>query len=118
MKSLVFAFQGWKAFAREQRNLGIQVVMALLTIAAGFFFGITGMEWCAILLCIAMVLGLEMVNTAMENLVNLVTKEQHPLAGKVKDIAAGAVAFASLISVVVGVIVFWKYVVEIIERVN
>lgn len=92
--------------------------MALLTIAAGFFFGITGMEWCAILLCIAMVLGLEMVNTAMENLVNLVTKEQHPLAGKVKDIAAGAVAFASLISVVVGVIVFWKYVVEIIERVN
>lgn len=50
-----------------------------------------------------------MINTAIESLVDLVTQERKPLAGKVKDVAAGAVLFASVMAVVTGVIIFRKY---------
>jgi diacylglycerol kinase len=84
-------------------------VVALVTIGAGFYFGITSWEWCVILITIGLVIALEMVNTAIERLVDLVTRERKPQAGKIKDIAAGAVLVVSVIAVVVGVIVFRKY---------
>jgi diacylglycerol kinase (ATP) len=56
------------------------------------------------------VLGLELMNTALENLVDLVTRERLPLAGKIKDIAAGAVFIASFMAAVVGVLIFRKYI--------
>ena len=60
-------------------------------------------------LSIGLVLGLELINTAIEELVNLVMPTIHPQAGKVKDIAAGAVLAASVMAVVVGVLIFRKY---------
>ena len=62
-----------------------------------------------ILFAIALVIGLEIMNSAVEDLVDLVTQERKPLAGKVKDLAAGAVLFASVIAVIIGIIVFRKY---------
>jgi diacylglycerol kinase len=112
LKSFGYAIQGMFASFREQRNLKVQILVALITIGAGFFFGITPTEWCFILLTIGLVIGLEMVNTAIEGLVDLVTTERKPLAGKIKDIAAGAVLFASVIAIVVGVVVFRKYCFE------
>lgn len=94
---------------KEQRNLKVQAILAFITIGAGFYFNITATEWCFILLSIAAVVGLEMINTAIENLVDLVTQERKPLAGKVKDVAAGAVLFASFMALVTGVIIFRKY---------
>jgi diacylglycerol kinase len=59
---------------------------------------------------VALVLSLEIVNSSLENLVDLVMRERHPLAGKVKDLAAGAVVVAAGMAIVMGVIVFWPYV--------
>jgi diacylglycerol kinase len=56
------------------------------------------------------VTGLEMINSSIENLVDLVTREHKPLAGKVKDIAAGAVLMVSVISVIIGLIIFLPYI--------
>lgn len=64
-------------------------------------------------MCIGLVVGLEMINSAIEGLVDLVTRERLPLAGRIKDIAAGAVLFVAMISVVIGVIIFGKYVVQL-----
>jgi len=111
LKSFVYAIKGITAAVAGQRNLKVQVTVALLTIGAGFYFAIPAIEWCAILLTIAMVIGLELMNSAIENVVDLVTREQHPLAGKAKDIAAGAVLFVSVIAVIIGVIIFKKYLV-------
>ncbi len=61
------------------------------------------------MLAVGLVIGLEMMNSAVENLVDLVTLERKPLAGKVKDVAAGAVLFASVIATILGAIIFWKY---------
>jgi diacylglycerol kinase len=110
-KSFVYAFQGLRASVKEQRNLKVQILVALITISAGFYFGISSWEWCVILLTIGLVIGLEMINTSIELLVDLVTRERKPLAGKIKDIAAGAVLIVSVIAVIVGVIVFRKYLV-------
>ncbi len=109
LKSFIYALNGIGASFREQRNLKVQTIIAIITIGAGFYFNITATEWCFILLSIAAVIGLEMINTAIESLVDLVTQERKPLAGKVKDVAAGAVLFASVMAVVTGVIIFRKY---------
>ena len=108
-RSFLYAVQGIFVSIGDQRNLKVQILVALITVGAGFYFRITATEWCAILLTIALVIGLEMMNSAVENLVDLVTRKQDPLAGKVKDIAAGAVLFASIIAVIIGVLVFKKY---------
>ena len=108
-KSFGYAIHGLLASLKEQRNLKVQVAVALITVGAGFYFRITQIEWCLILLVIGLVIGLEMINTSVESLVDLVTLERKPLAGKIKDIAAGAVLVASVIAVIIGVIVFRKY---------
>ncbi|HEY5916181.1 MAG TPA: diacylglycerol kinase family protein [Chryseolinea sp.] len=109
LRSFIYAIHGlWSGIA-DQRNLKFQLGVAIVVIGAGFYLTITAIEWCIILLCIAMVIGLELVNTALENLVDLVTLERKPLAGKIKDIAAGAVLIVSILSVIIGVIIFRKY---------
>jgi diacylglycerol kinase len=111
-KSFVYAVNGIWSGVTDQLNLKVQIVVALIVIGAGFYYDITATEWCVILLCIGLVLGLEMMNSAVESLVDLVTLERKPLAGRIKDIAAGAVLLVSIVSVVIGVIVFRKYVVN------
>ena len=110
IKSFLYAFKGIRASLEEQRNLKVQSLVAIVTTGAGFYFGITSIEWCFVLIMIGTVIGLEMINTAIEDLVDLVTTEWKPLAGKIKDMAAGAVLVVSIIAVIVGVIIFRKYV--------
>ena len=110
LRSFTYAFNGIRASFADQFNLKVHFMVAALVIAAGFYFGINRNEWCTLVLSIALVIALEMMNSAMESLVDLVTTERKPLAGKVKDIAAGAVLFASLMSVIIGVIIFSKYI--------
>ena len=86
-------------------------VIAVLVIVLGFCYRITAGEWIAILLCVGLVFVLEIINTAIETLVDFVQPQYDPLAGKVKDIAAAAVLVAAIVAVVIGVIVFGKYVV-------
>lgn len=109
LRSFIYAIHGlWSGIA-DQRNLKFQLAVAVIVVGAGFYLSIAAIEWCIILLCIAMVIGLELVNTALENLVDLVTLERKPLAGKIKDIAAAAVLIVSIFSVIIGVIIFRKY---------
>jgi diacylglycerol kinase len=109
IKSFLFAIKGIVASFEEQRNLKVQIMVALVTIGASFYFAITPTEWCLVIFSIGLVISLEMFNTAIEDLVDLVTSEWKPLAGKVKDMAAGAVLIASIMAVIIGVIIFRKY---------
>lgn len=110
LKSFIYAIRGIWFGITDQLNLKVQIAIAVIVIGAGFYFRITPVEWCIILICIGLVIGLEMINSAIENLVDLVTLERKPLAGKIKDIAAGAVLIVSVTTVIVGVIIFRKYV--------
>ncbi len=101
-----FALEGWFHFFRTEANGRIQAVVAIMVVTAGFIFGISAQEWLWILLCIGLVIGLEMVNTAIETLANHLHPDQHPDIKIVKDVAAGAVLWAAVVSAIIGVIIF------------
>ncbi len=104
--SFVFAFHGlWLCLSKE-RNFLIQLLIALAAVIAGYMLKISNNDFLLIVLCIVIVLCLEMVNSAIEQLCNLVTTDFHPSVKKIKDISAGAVLLASIISVVIGCVVF------------
>jgi diacylglycerol kinase len=104
--SFQFAFNGLKDLFKNQPNARIHLFVALFVVIAGIFFHISRMEWVVVVFCITLVLSLEAVNTAIEYLTDLVSPEFHPLAGKVKDVAAAAVLWAAIGSIVIGVLIF------------
>jgi diacylglycerol kinase len=104
--SFGFALRGIVALLRTQANARIHFAATIAVVAAGFFFAITRMEWCAIASAIGLVWTAEGLNTAIECVVDLVSPDHHPLAGRAKDIAAGAVLIAALIAAIIGALVF------------
>lgn len=104
------AAQGVGYAFTSQRNLKIQGAIGLLAVILGFALGISRPEWLAIVLCIMVVATAEIINTAIESVVDLATDTWHPLARAAKDAAAGAVLVASIGSLVVGLIVFLPHV--------
>ena len=109
LKSFGYALTGIKlSFA--QRNFKIQLLCAIIAIALGFYFSINSTEWCIILFSIALVLSLEVTNSAIEHFVDIVSPEYNQTAGKIKDLAAAAVLISAIVSAIVGVIIFWKYI--------
>ena len=107
--SFVHAFQGIRVLVKTQHNAWLHAVATLIVCSAGVFFGITPLEWCCLVLCIMTVWAAEAMNTALELLTDLVSPEFHPMAGQVKDVAAGAVLIAAIGSTIVGTIVFGPY---------
>ena len=115
-KSFGYAFQGIFTCIRQERNMKIHCTVAVLVVIAGLILGISVTEWCICLGLFGMVMALELVNTAVEAVVDLVTEERHPLAKIAKDTAAGAVLIAAIMAAIVGLIifvpkglVFWEY---------
>ena len=106
LSSFYFAFFGIITAIKSERNLKIHFVVTILVIFFGIYFGLTKMEWLLISFAIAGMITLELINTAIERVVDLVTTEQHPLAKQAKDIAAGAVLVYAILTVVVGLIIF------------
>ena len=105
-KSFCYAFEGiWTGISKE-RNMKIHCLAVILVTAVGTFVGLTPMEWCICLLLFGMVISLELVNTAVEAVVDLVTEERKPLAKIAKDTAAGAVLFTAIMAVIIGGIIF------------
>ena len=91
-KSFTYAFNGIK-LSLQQRNMKVHVCCAFLAIVFGFILKINLTEWCIVLICIGVVLALEIFNTAIESFVDLVEPNYHPVAGKIKDLGAGAGLF-------------------------
>jgi diacylglycerol kinase len=106
IKSFSFAFQGIKTFFQTQHNAWIHTLAGICVIVLGIVFKLTIPEWCWLIFAIGLVFITEMLNTAIEFLTDLVSPEYHPLAKKVKDVAAGAVLFASIVAVLIGLIIF------------
>ncbi len=101
-----FAFAGIGYAWRTQRNLRIHVAVAAVVVVAGLFAHLDRAAWLAIILAIGLVLVAELLNTAVEALVDLVSPARHPLAKAAKDAAAGAVLLAAATAVAVGLVAF------------
>lgn len=110
--SFGFAARGIVGSLRRERNIKIMLLAAALAVGAGFFFGLSGAEWTVVVLCCGLVLSAELFNTAVETVVDLVSPNYHELAGRAKDVAAGAVLTLSFATMVVGLVIFFPKVVD------
>ncbi|WP_298300764.1 diacylglycerol kinase family protein [Hydrotalea sp.] len=106
LKSVKQAMKGILMFFRHERNAKIQGCIAIITIALSVWLHISGIEWVLVLLCIALVIGLEMLNTAIEKIGNQLTTDLHPDIKIIKDVSAGAVLWSSICSAIIGGIIF------------
>ena len=106
LKGFVYAINGLVTFFRYERNGRIQFGIAIVVVTLGWWFHISKYEWMALLTCIAAVLSLEMLNSALEKICNLVNPEYHPTIKSIKDISAGAVLWFAVISAIIGLIIF------------
>ena len=106
LRSFVFAGRGIVHVIQTEGNARIHAAATLAVVLAGFWFSASAQEWCFLLVAIGMVWTAELINTALEHLVDLVSPEFHLLAKHAKDCAAGAVLFASLTSLLIGAIIF------------
>ena len=106
LKSFLFALYGLKDCFLHEKNFKIQFVIALFVTAAGFFFSLSPMEWIIILICFAVVLSFEIINSAIEKLCDLVCPTFNLTIKKVKDMSASAVLFSAIISFIIGCIIF------------
>jgi undecaprenol kinase len=109
LSSFSYAIAGIRTAIIQERNIRIHLSISLIVIIFGFFFSISALEWLIILLTIGGMISLEIMNTAIERMVDLVTLDFHPLAKQAKDLAAGAVFSFAIISVIIGIIIFGPY---------
>ncbi len=100
------AFNGLFHFMQNDRNGKIHFTICLLVALAGWYVSLSAIEWISLLICFALVIGLEMCNHALEKLCDAVHPDKHPLIKTVKDVAAGAVLWSAIISVVIGLLIF------------
>lgn len=109
LRSFGYAWKGIRSCIGKEQNLSFHLLATPTVVAAGFLAGITRTEWMLVILCIGLVIAAELFNSAIEQLVNLVSPQRHPLAGRVKDIAAGAVLVCAATAAIVGLIIFVPY---------
>ena len=107
------AFSGIAHGFKTQRNLKIQLVAGIIVIILGIVLKISNAEWAILMLAVFLVLGTEMMNTAVEAVVDLCTEEYHEKAKIAKDVAAGAVVLTSVNAVVVSYFLFADKIIQL-----
>lgn len=106
-RSVEFALTGIKTVYREERNMRAHTISGVLAIIAGLIFQLNRWEWLWLLLSIFLVIVMEIVNTAFENVVDMVTDFHfHSIGKNIKDMAAGAVLITACFAVIVGGFIF------------
>lgn len=114
-KTFGYAFEGILTGIHKERNMRIHTAAMILVVFFGTVLGLSATEWCICLVLFGLVMALELVNTAVEAVVDLVTEERKPLAKIAKDTAAGAVLIAAIMAAVSGCIIFLPKILEFAE---
>lgn len=106
IKGIGYAFRGAWLLVRTESSIQVQAVIAIIMTVAGFYFEISPTEWILQIFAIALVLGIEGVNTAVEKMSDYIQPEFDEKIGFIKDISAGAVMLVSLAASIVGLIIY------------
>lgn len=99
---------------KNEKNIKIELIFAILAILASIVLKLNSVEWSIIILVIFLVLFAECINTSLETIVDMYTEEYNEKAKIAKDIAAGAVTLVSLLSVIIGIVIFLPKILEIL----
>ena len=106
LKSMGFAVKGAYKLITTEHSVMVQSSLAVLMIIAGFYFDINRYEWMIQILTFGLVLSIEGLNTAVEKIADFIHPEFHNRIGFIKDIAAGAVMFAAMAALAVGMLIY------------
>lgn len=109
IRSFTFSISGLIYAYKYEQSMLVHVLATICVIAANFFFGVTAIEWLVTILAIGMVLSAELINTAIEAIVDMVTLEFHPLAKIAKDCGSAATLTATLVAIAISLFVFGPY---------
>ena len=110
LKSFKFAFSGAYKLISTEHSIMVQFFIAVMLNIAGFYFEISKTDWLFQTLAIGMVLSIEGLNTAVEKIADFIHPDFHHKIGFIKDIAAGAVLFAALTAVAIGLIIYYPII--------
>lgn len=116
-RSFVYAFQGWRAAFKTQLNFRVHCVIAVAALLMGVVFKISTNEWLWLVLNISFVLAGELLNTAIELIVDFVSPEFNEKAGRIKDMTAGAVTVIAINAFVSGLIIFVPKVYHLVQSI-
>lgn len=109
MKGGGYALKGAWLLLKTEASVQVQIGISILVCLAGFYFDITSQEWIAQILAMGLVLGLEGLNTAVEEIADFVHPDLHSKIGLIKDFAAGAVFFGAVAAIIVGILIYYPY---------
>ena len=116
LSSFKAAFRGLFLVTRYERNAGLHVLAVVLVTLAGFIFMINLTHWIILLMLFAMVISAEMLNSAIEKLSDIVEPNFNNKVKDLKDISAGAVLLTSIVSVIIGIIIFAPYILKFFKN--
>lgn len=116
IRSFGFAFKGLRYATATQPNFRIHLVLTTIAIGLGFLLDISFNEWEWIALSIVFVLVIELLNTGIEILTDLASPGYDEKAGRVKDVAAGAVVIAAVFALITGVVIFLPKLIVLIRH--
>lgn len=111
-KSFIYALRGLFKVFHEEQNLRIQALIAVLVIALAGVFKIKPVEWCLLLLAIFTVILMEIVNSAVERITDVLKPRLNGYVKEIKDIMAAAVMTASLLALIIGLIILGPYLID------
>jgi diacylglycerol kinase len=114
--SFRYAAKGIASAVQSEPNIRLHLVAAIVVPIIGFWVKLSIEEWALVVLAIGLVWVSEMLNTAIERLVDLLHPDWHPLAGRVKDLAAGGVLIAAITSFIIGLLVFGRHFVVLLGK--
>ena len=106
IKSIGYAFKGAVFLLKTEPSIKVQFLIGILVSVAGFYYQISNTEWLIQCLAIGLVISIEGLNTAIEEMANFIHPEHHIKIGIIKDIAAGAVFIASIFAIAAGLIIY------------
>jgi diacylglycerol kinase (ATP) len=106
LKSVKYAFLGAVKLITTEHSIMVQFSLGILMTIAGFYYHITATEWLFQTMAIGMVMSIEGLNTAVEKIADFIHPNYHERIGFIKDIAAGAVFFAAMTAIAVGLIIY------------
>ncbi len=106
LKSVSFALKGAAKLITTEHSIMVQSSIAVIMVFVGFYFNISTTEWLFQTLSIGLVMSVEGLNTAVEKIADFIHPDYHSKIGFIKDIAAGAVFFAAITAVIIGLIIY------------
>ncbi|MFC5651737.1 diacylglycerol kinase family protein [Paenibacillus solisilvae] len=116
IQSIGLSWSGIRLALRTEPHMRFHLISAIIVTTVSLLLGLNRLEWIVLILAMAMVIALELLNTAIENVVDLVSPERHPLAKAAKDTAAGAVLAAAIAAAIIGLLILGPHLMDVIRR--